>query len=403
MPREVETLRGLRTTNVACGLWHTAAIVETVPKSSSTENEIISSNGRLFTWGDGDKGRLGHGNKEARLVPECVSSLADKNICQVSCGYDLTIALSTSGHLYTMGSAAHGQLGNPLATGNVPSRVGGAIAGSFIEGVSCGSYHVAVLTSNAEIYTWGKGKNGQLGLGDYKNRDRPTLVESLKDREVKNVVCGSNFTAVICLHIGGSSADTSLCSSCHNPFTFMRKCHNCYNCGLVFCNACSSKKVVKASLAPDMNKPYRVCDSCYIKLRKATGSASPTQGSSHRGAHPQLKVKTHSAVDRDNLHFIQEVSSFSVGDSPRKSDPGIINQLLKVGLQSSGVFPDSLFGLPMSNSSSSVKTPPRSVSPLSRMSTPRQSVDGPNCELKLIKKGATQEINSLKAQVRLLI
>jgi len=59
-----------------------------------------------------------------------------------------------------------------------------------------------------------------------------------------------------------------MCSGCRQPFNLRRKRHNCYNCALVFCHSCSSKKSLKASLAPNTNKPYRVCDTCYSKLTK---------------------------------------------------------------------------------------------------------------------------------------
>ncbi|KAL0336344.1 UNVERIFIED_CONTAM: PH, RCC1 and FYVE domains-containing protein 1 [Sesamum radiatum] len=71
-----------------------------------------------------------------------------------------------------------------------------------------------------------------------------------------------------------SGADNSSCSGCHIPFNFIRKRHNCYNCGLVFCKACSSRKSLKASLAPSTNKPYRVCDDCFTKLQKAADNAA---------------------------------------------------------------------------------------------------------------------------------
>ncbi|KAG6654320.1 hypothetical protein CIPAW_05G137000 [Carya illinoinensis] len=269
IPREVETLKGQQTMKVACGVWHTAAVVDVQNESSVSGPSGHSSWGMLFTWGDGDKGRLGHGDVEPRLLPECVAALVNENIHQLACGHNLTVVLTTSGQVYTMGSTAYGQLGRPVSDGKVPGRVGGKIADSSIDEISCGSYHVAVLTSKTEVYTWGKGSNGQLGHGDYDHRNTPTLVNFLKDKQVKNVVCGSNFTAVVCLHEWVSSADHSVCSGCHNPFGFRRKRHNCYNCGLVFCKACSSRKSLKASLAPNMNKPYRVCDVCYAKLKKA--------------------------------------------------------------------------------------------------------------------------------------
>ncbi|KAJ6830331.1 uncharacterized protein M6B38_353840 [Iris pallida] len=268
MPREVEALRGMRTVRAACGVWHTAAVVEITDTSSDSG---CSSLGKLFTWGEGDKGRLGHGDREPRLLPACVASLSEPNFCQVACGNDVTFALTTSGRVYTMGSSVYGLLGNPEADGKVPTCITGNLCNSFVEEIACGSYHAAILTSKTEVYTWGKGANGRLGHGNNDNRSTPTLVEALKDKQVKSVVCGSNFTAVICLHKWVSSADQSICSGCRLPFGFRRKRHNCYNCGLVFCRSCSSRKSVKASLAPNMNKPYRVCDDCYTKLKKAIG------------------------------------------------------------------------------------------------------------------------------------
>ncbi|KAJ4969934.1 hypothetical protein NE237_003033 [Protea cynaroides] len=266
IPREVELLKGLRTVRAACGVWHTAAVVEVMVGSSSSSN---CSSGKLFTWGDGDKGRLGHGEKESKLVPTCVAALVEPNFCQVACGHSLTVALTTLGHVYTMGSPVYGQLGNPQADGKLPARVEGKLLKNFVEEIACGAYHVAVLTSRTEVYTWGKGANGRLGHGNTDDRNTPSLVEALKDKQVKSIACGTNFTAAICLHKWVSGVDQSMCSGCRLPFTFKRKRHNCYNCGLVFCHSCSSKKSLKASMAPNPNKPYRVCDNCFSKLRKA--------------------------------------------------------------------------------------------------------------------------------------
>lgn len=263
-PKEVQLLNGLKTLKVACGVWHTAAIVEVAGQPGSS----ISSR-KLFTWGDGDKHRLGHGNKETYLLPTCVSSLVDYNFHQLGCGHTMTIALTTSGHVFTMGGTSYGQLGNPSSDGKTPCLVQDRLVGEFVEEISCGANHVAVLTSRSEVFTWGKGANGRLGHGDTEDRKTPTLVEALKDRHVKNISCGSNFTTSICIHKWVSGADQSVCSGCRQAFGFTRKRHNCYNCGLVHCHACSSRKAFRAALAPTPGKPHRVCDACYAKLKAA--------------------------------------------------------------------------------------------------------------------------------------
>ncbi|ONK71345.1 uncharacterized protein A4U43_C04F7520 [Asparagus officinalis] len=287
-PREVETLMGLKTIAVACGVWHTAAVVEVIVTQSS------GLSGKFFTWGDGDKYRLGHGDKEPRLKPTCVPSLIDYNFHKLACGHSLTIGLTTSGHIFTMGSTVYGQLGNPLSDGKLPCLVEDKLSTESVKDVACGSYHVAILTTRGEVYTWGKGANGRLGHGDLEDRKIPTLVENLKDRSVKSIACGSNFTAAICQHKWVSGAEQSQCSACRQAFGFTRKRHNCYNCGLVHCHSCSSRKALRAALSPNPGRPYRVCDSCFLKLSKAL----ETSGSNERRNVSRLSGESKDRFDK---------------------------------------------------------------------------------------------------------
>ncbi|XP_057469702.1 PH, RCC1 and FYVE domains-containing protein 1-like [Actinidia eriantha] len=294
-PREVDSLSGLRTIAVACGVWHTAAIVEVIVTQSSAS----VSSGKLFTWGDGDKNRLGHGDKEPRLKPTCVPTLIDYNFHKIACGHSLTVGLTTSGNVFTMGSTVYGQLGNPLSDGKVPCLVEDKLVGESVEEIACGAYHVAALTSKNEVYTWGKGANGRLGHGDIEDRKMPTLVEALKERHVKFIACGSNYTTAICLHKWVSGAEQSQCSACRQAFGFTRKRHNCYNCGLVHCHACSSRKALRAALAPNPGKPYRVCDSCYAKLRKVAEAANINR----RNAIPRLSGENKDRLDKTEIRL----------------------------------------------------------------------------------------------------
>ncbi|XP_015867211.2 PH, RCC1 and FYVE domains-containing protein 1 [Ziziphus jujuba] len=328
MPREVESLKGLRTVRAACGVWHTAAVVEVMVGSSSSSN---CSSGKLFTWGDGDKGRLGHGDKEARLVPTCVAALVEPNFCQVACGHSLTAALTTMGHVYTMGNPVYGQLGDPKADGRLPSRVEGKLTKNFVEEIACGAYHVAVLTSRTEVYTWGKGANGRLGHGDTEDKTSPTLVEALKDKQVKSIVCGPNFTAAICLHKWLSGFDHSTCSGCRLPFNFKRKRHNCYNCGLLFCHSCSSRKSLKASMAPNPNKSYRVCDNCFGKLRKAT----ETNSSSHSA------LSRRGSVNQGLNELIEKNENLDLKSTVKEQESGSLKKNKKLGFNSNRVSPIS--------------------------------------------------------------
>ncbi|KAL5721665.1 hypothetical protein ACHQM5_005281 [Ranunculus cassubicifolius] len=311
-PKEVELLKGLKVKSVSCGSWHTAAVVDIMVDCSSGS----TSSGKLFTWGDGDKGKLGHVDREKILVPTCVARLVDHDFIQVSCGRALTVGLTSTGTVCTMGSAVHGQLGNPQAQDRSIAFVEGGLKGAFVKHISSGSYHVAALTSRGTVFTWGKGANGRLGLGDTEDKHSPALVEALTDRRVEAVACGSSFTAAICLHKSIFPTDQSGCSGCKLLFGFTRKKHNCYNCGFLFCSTCSSKKVMNASLAPNKSKPSRVCDACFTKLTNCTVLNTPRK-SGEPYSKPPLKQNTFSNLRIDKPDAFR---SFGGLISPRVSN-----------------------------------------------------------------------------------
>ncbi|OIW12547.1 hypothetical protein TanjilG_04711 [Lupinus angustifolius] len=418
-PREVESLSGLRTIGVACGVWHTAAVVEVIVTQSST------SSGKLFTWGDGDKNRLGQGDKEARLEPTCVPSLIDYNFHKIACGHSLTVGLTTSGHVFTMGSTVYGQLGNPQSDGKLPCLVEDKLSGEYVEEIACGAYHVAVLTSKNEVYTWGKGANGRLGHGDVEDRKTPTLVEALKDRHVKYISCGSNYSAAICLHKWVSGAEQSQCSTCRQAFGFTRKRHNCYNCGLVHCHSCSSRKALRAALAPNLGKLYRVCDSCYAKLNKVADASN----NNRRNALPRLSGEIKDRLDKSeirpsklpvpsNMDLIKQLDS-KAAKQGKKADTFSLVRTTQITslLQMKDVFStpnnDLKRTLPRPVLPSS-RVSSRSVSPFSRKSSPpRSATPIPTTQglsfsknvtdsLKKTNKILNQEVVKLRSQVETL-
>ncbi|KAI7755030.1 hypothetical protein M8C21_030964, partial [Ambrosia artemisiifolia] len=181
------------------------------------------------------------------------------------------------------------------------------------------------------------GANGRLGHGDIGDRNSPTLVEALKDKQVKSIACGTNFTAAICLHKWVSGSDQSMCSGCHLPFNFKRKRHNCYNCGLVFCHSCSSKKSLRASMALNPNKPYRVCDNCAVKLKKAidAGVPSSVSSASNRGNVNDLNEKD----DKSDPSFRPRLARFTSIESFKPIENRTSKRNKKLEFNSSRVSP----------------------------------------------------------------
>jgi len=47
------------------------------------------------------------------------------------------------------------------------------------------------------VFMWGRGEDGQLGLGDTSDQDEPTYVDALRGVGVRQIACGSGHTVVL--------------------------------------------------------------------------------------------------------------------------------------------------------------------------------------------------------------
>lgn len=47
------------------------------------------------------------------------------------------------------------------------------------------------------LFAWGRGEDGQLGLGDTNDQDEPTYVDALRGVSVHQIACGSGHTVVL--------------------------------------------------------------------------------------------------------------------------------------------------------------------------------------------------------------
>lgn len=115
---------------VKCGGFHTAAITEA---------------GQILTWGGGEHGQLGHGNHDNQVSPCLVAVLKDVTIRQISCGWSHTVALADSGSLFTWGNGDHGKLGHGDACKLSIPRLVKFFEGKDIYSVSSYNEHTAAL------------------------------------------------------------------------------------------------------------------------------------------------------------------------------------------------------------------------------------------------------------------
>lgn len=120
----------------------------------------------VLTWGENAVGELGRGECRGSALPRPVTAMAGREVVDVSCGLVHTAAVTASGETWAWGGNGQRQCGMSTATQAVarPMLVPGLI-GRPMRGVACGSAHTAAVPRGRGLWTWGLGRQGQLGHG----------------------------------------------------------------------------------------------------------------------------------------------------------------------------------------------------------------------------------------------
>ncbi|MEW5304415.1 MAG: hypothetical protein WDW36_007026 [Sanguina aurantia] len=164
---------------------------------------LITRAGELYTWGCGAEGNLGLGTTVNVASPRQVTRMRGKGIKAVACSEGCTAAISSDGRMYTWGSGMAGQLGHGnmfrLPEPKLLSIFGDEV---IIEQVSCGPYHTAAVSYDGTLFTWGNGLFGKLGHGDHESTFTPRPVLALADHFVLHVSCGWWHTAAVGIPCG---------------------------------------------------------------------------------------------------------------------------------------------------------------------------------------------------------
>ncbi len=128
----------------------------------------VSQGGAAFCWGDNLYGQLGDGTQVSRVAPTKVA-LA-RRLSAISAGNDHTCALDDSGAAFCWGR------GFGVQPALVPAT-------TRLVRLSAGGYHTCAISDARRAFCWGSNQFGQLGTGDFADRQTPTGVDTTSSFE----------------------------------------------------------------------------------------------------------------------------------------------------------------------------------------------------------------------------
>ncbi|OQR95419.1 regulator of chromosome condensation (RCC1) [Thraustotheca clavata] len=162
----------------------------------------LNDQGLLWTWGNNEYGQCGH--EIGSYIQEPTLVAHNEKWKYVAAGTLHTALIAQSGALFTCGWGQYNQLGHGnTASVFKPMRVesldgvGGYIGGRFtgLKKVACGAWHTVALTTTGDVYSWGWGQHGQLCGPILDMQPFPTLVDL--ESAVLDIACGTRLTALL--------------------------------------------------------------------------------------------------------------------------------------------------------------------------------------------------------------
>nr|XP_019943548.1 PREDICTED: probable E3 ubiquitin-protein ligase HERC6 [Paralichthys olivaceus] len=162
-PVLVCALSGVPVTQIAAGESHTL---------------FLTLSGLVYCCGANKSGQLGLNrvDEKGRFNICMVPALRPLGVSFMSCGEAHSAVLTKDGRVYTFGEGRHGQLGHSSSANEVGPRLVDGLNGPASQ-IQCGRSHTLVLGLSGQLWAFGNGVKGQTGTGQAENNLSPTLVQ----------------------------------------------------------------------------------------------------------------------------------------------------------------------------------------------------------------------------------
>eukprot|EP00607_Mallomonas_marina_P006606 CAMPEP_0182434360 /NCGR_PEP_ID=MMETSP1167-20130531/69360_1 /TAXON_ID=2988 /ORGANISM="Mallomonas Sp, Strain CCMP3275" /LENGTH=520 /DNA_ID=CAMNT_0024624159 /DNA_START=404 /DNA_END=1966 /DNA_ORIENTATION=- len=189
-PKIIQTLDphrlGDRVKTVVCGGSHSG---------------VVTESGRIYMWGLNRNGQCGLVSKSDTVLdprPMDFSEFGSIHTKHLYCGRNHTSMISVAGRVYTWGAAGFGRLGISESKKKqmTPVEVV-ALAYIRVTDLAVGDFHTLALAEDASVYSWGYNAEGQCGHGHVFNIRTPQRIVSFDNMFIKRVVCGATWSVAV--------------------------------------------------------------------------------------------------------------------------------------------------------------------------------------------------------------
>nr|XP_040036049.1 serine/threonine-protein kinase Nek8 isoform X2 [Gasterosteus aculeatus aculeatus] len=168
-----------------------------------TQKMGVTKSGRLISWegpsvGSGEASLPGVVEQiQPQFISRFLEGQSGVTIKSVSCGDLFTTCMTDRGIIMTFGSGSNGCLGHGNFNDVTQPKIVEALLGYELVQLSCGASHVLAVTNEKEVFAWGRGDNGRLGLGTQDTHNSPQQVCLPGEFEAQRVVCGVDCSMII--------------------------------------------------------------------------------------------------------------------------------------------------------------------------------------------------------------
>jgi len=166
----------------------------------------LAANGDLYSWGRSSSGRLGYPTtKDYVAQPTLVNFPKTSNnnplfeVADICCGAHHSLLLTSDGKIYSWGSGYSSQLGhgNRLDISE-PKSIEGMVTKVIFKKIAAGYYHSMAVDEDGKLWIWGSGEDGQLGLGSsVTHQAHPKQISFEGTESIKiEYIAASDFNSV---------------------------------------------------------------------------------------------------------------------------------------------------------------------------------------------------------------